>query len=169
MTRRLQAGKPFTWVLPVHQKARGTGRSTMCCGSSQTACSVTLGSIPTHRQEMSLRSPRLHLFQHASFSTPSHIRWDPAPSCCPCSQELALLMSWYLPHRWSGLAFVYYLKVVCLLWLGICNVTLSPFGIFLSSKKSAYINQSTNRFVHIHMVSNIIAFLYITRTELHQS
>lgn len=51
------------------------------------------------------------------------------PSCCPCSQELAPLPSQYLPHPWSGLAFTYHLKVVCLPQLGTCNLTLfSPLG-----------------------------------------
>lgn len=104
MTRRLQAGEAFTWVLPVHQKTCGTGESTACCGGSQRACSVTLGSTPA-RDESPLPPVSMffsaHLFLLALTASlipsrsrtsgfPSHIRRDPAPSIS--SSPLSLLL-----------------------------------------------------------------------------
>lgn len=70
VTRRLQAGEQFTWVLLVHHKACGTGESTHVRKGSQTACSVTLSSTPVHRQEPSVCSPASIFFywlsQHLS-------------------------------------------------------------------------------------------------------
>jgi len=142
--RRLEATEPFAWVLPVHQKAWGTGDSPACWGGrSQAACSATLGSAPAHRQETSLLSPCLRHFLLAltaclvaSRSRNSafllHVRWDPAPPISSSPVSPAAPAVRHLRTRGQDC-----LKAVCLLLqLGICSITLlSPLGssIFLRS------------------------------------
>lgn len=41
LTRKLQAGEHFSWVLPVHQKVSGTWGNTSCCQSPSAALLCT--------------------------------------------------------------------------------------------------------------------------------
>lgn len=136
VTRKLQAGELFAWVLPVNQKVSGRGEAPVVVSHPQQHSCAQARSRSLF--------PQLHLFWHTSFSAHSHsmsrtltlqdpclplyIRWDPAPSAS--SSPLSFLLCWQSEiHTANDLvsfpmvtrtSFMSYLKVVCLLcWASI--------------------------------------------------